>query len=219
VFGPGETKPLLVRQGPLSYSKPDKGSFKIDKTTRWTATDPQNPAAGGTYTEQDEIGEHWVCDGKAVFEYNHRQKQLVVTPIPEGMRGRAIADGPLPFLFGAEAQKLMQRYDIRPLQGNPEQIWLKAYPRYANDAANYESVEVILDRKTMHPVALKVYLPGRQQQHVYTFDAPTINGKLDAWFGGLFSAPRTPFGWTRVVVDDTPAPGPQAAMPGDGVQR
>jgi TIGR03009 family protein len=223
VWGPKGETPNVVSEGTLSYSKPDKGSFKIDKIKRWTKTDPQNPApdAPGSHIEQkDEVGEHWVCDGKAIYEYNHREKQLVVTPIPEEMRGQAITDGPLPFLFGAQADKLLARYWIRPASSNPDQIWLEAYPRRQADAANYDKVEIILDRKTMQPVALKIHLPGGQQRHVYTFESPTINGKLESWFGGLFSAPRTPLGWKRVVVQETPLPpGPQAANHTEGVQR
>jgi TIGR03009 family protein len=223
-WGPGAQTPFVINQGTLSYSKPDKGSFKIDKISRWTKTDPQNTAADapGSFVEQkEEVGEHWVCDGKAIYEYNHRERQLVVTSIPEGMRGTAIVDGPLPFLFGAEANKLMERYWIQPLQSSPEQITLKAYPRWQADAANYDAVDIILDRKTMQPMALQIHLPGGQQRHVYKFEAdPDVNDKLDSWFGALFSSPRTPIGWKRVVVQASPAtPGPQASNPTDGVQR
>ena len=62
------------------------------------------------------IGEHWVCDGENVYEYRHDQKQLVVRPIPPAMQGQAIVDGPLPFLFGAEADKLKARYWMRAEQ-------------------------------------------------------------------------------------------------------
>jgi TIGR03009 family protein len=216
VWGPGAEKALIKSTGTLSYSKPDKGSFKIDQIHRWTKKNPQDaaPNAAGDYVlQKEEVGEHWVCDGKAVYEYNHRNKQLVVTPIPEQMRGQSIVDGPLPFLFGAEAQKLMERYWIRSKQGNAEQIWLEAYPRRQADAANYDFVEVMLERKTMQPTAIQVHLPGGQQRHVYMFREPTINGKMEAWFGSLFSAPRTPLGWTRVVQQDPGPVAPQAANP------
>ena len=58
---------------------------------------------GDWIVKKDAIGEHWVCDGQNVYEYRHDQKQLVVRPIPPAMQGKAIVDGPLPFLFGAEA--------------------------------------------------------------------------------------------------------------------
>lgn len=222
VFGPGLDKHMIESTGTLSFSKPDKGSFKIDTIKRWTKTNPQDasPNASGEYVlQKDEIGEHWVCDGKAIYEYNHRDKQLVVTRIPEEMRGQNISDGPLPFLFGAQADKLMQRYWIRTKQSDPSCIWLEAFPKWQADAANYDSVDVMLDRKTMQPKALQVQLPGGKQKHVYIFDPEKtkINEKnLGTWFTGLFSAPRTPFGWTKVNAETI---APQAANPSGAVQR
>jgi TIGR03009 family protein len=230
VWNPGSDKPMKVSYGVVSYSKPDQGSFKIDRIMRWVKTDPKSadPAAPGSFVDQpEEIGEHWVCDGKAVYEYDHRLKQLKVTAIPEDMRGLAIADGPLPFIFGAKANNLMERYWIQPYQSNEQQIWLIAYPRRSSDAANYDYVDVMLDRKTMQPKNMRIHLPGGKQKHLYTFGSedspPVINGKLDALFGGLFGAPHTPLGWKKVVMSDTElppatpaAPGPQAAIPGLG---
>jgi hypothetical protein len=66
----------------------------------------------------------------------------------------------------------------------------------------------MLQRKTMQPKAIQVHMPNNKSRAVYMFDKPTINGKLNAIFGNLFNAPRTPFGWKRVV-QDLPA-GPQA---------
>jgi TIGR03009 family protein len=217
VWGP-PNKHMIESTGVLSYSKPDKGSFKIDKISRWTKADPKNmaPDAPGEYVEQkEEVGERWVCDGKAIYEYENRLKQLRVTSIPEPMRGQAIVDGPLPFLFGAEAKKLMDRYWIRPL-AHPTDIVLEAFPKRQADAVNYDAVQVMLDPKDMHPKAIKVIMPGGQQEHVYVFQPPTINGQIEKWFGSLFSAPRTPFGWTKVVMNEAEA---QAANPAAPMQR
>ena len=96
---------MTQSDGQLTYSKPDKGSFFIKKIHRWEAEDPKNTAkdAPGKWVEQkSEIGEHWVCDGKAIYEYVQRAKELRVQPIPKEMRGEAIVNGPLPFLFGAK---------------------------------------------------------------------------------------------------------------------
>lgn len=221
VFGPGTDSPMIKSVGTLSFSKPDKGSFKIDSISRWTKKDPQSsdPKSPGDWKPQpDEVGEHWVCDGKAVYEYEHREKQLKVTAIPEEMRGVRIVDGPLPFLFGAEAKSLMNRYWIRSVQSKPEEIWLEAYPRWQSDAANYVKVDVMLNRKTMQPTAIQVLQPGGAQKHVYIFKEPKINETtLGSWFPSLFSAPRTPLGWTRVMTDQG-AP-PQAANAQAPLQR
>jgi hypothetical protein len=87
-FGPGADIPLNKDKGELSFQKPDKGSFQITEIRRWqTAPAPngqpaQQPVKGDWTPQKDAIGEHWVCDGKSIFEYRHNQKQLVERPIP-----------------------------------------------------------------------------------------------------------------------------------------
>ena len=216
VFGPGNNIPAIKSIGQLTYAKPDKGSFKINEIRRWTQPDKSKP--GDHVLQEHEVGEHWVCDGKAIFEYKHEKKHLVVQPLPPVMRGTAIVDGPLPFLFGAEAAKLKQRYWIRSKQGNAATIWLEAYPRSQADAANYHHVEVMLQRKTMMPTAIQMHMPNGHSRAVYMFQNPTVNGRMNQLFGAIFSAPRTPLGWKRVV-QEIPASGPQAATPSDTAHR
>ncbi len=219
VFGPGDDTPAIKSFGQLTYSKPDRGSFKIDEIHRYVQQDANQP--GEYILQKHEVGEHWVCDGKAIFEYKHDKKQLVVQPLPPEMRGTAIVDGPLPFLFGAEADKLKRRYWIRSKQSNAESIWLEAFPRHQADAANYHHVEVMLERKTMMPTAIQVHMPNGRSRAVYMFQDPTVNGTMNQLFGSLFNSPRTPLGWKRVV-QEAPAespPGPQATQPQDTTQR
>ena len=217
-FGPGNGIPLNKNKGDLSYQKPDKGSFQVTEVRTW------DQATGDWVLQKDAIGEHWVCDGKSVYEYRHNQKQLVVRPIPPAMQGKAIVDGPLPFLFGADAAKLKARYWMRAEQPqNPNEIMIQAKPRFAADAADYKQVDVLLDRQQMSPKAMQVYLPNGDR-HVYMFDVAnaTVNGHLQRIMA-LFDAPRTPWGWKRVVEDVPPEQpalldGRQAAQP-DGVPR
>lgn len=223
VWGPGDDTPLVKSIGKLSYSKPDKGSFKIDEIRRWTKQDPnQETTKPGDWVKQEkEVGAHWICDGTAIYEYKHETKQLVVQQLPPEMRGKSIVDGPLPFLFGSDAEKLKRRYWIRSKRSDAASIWLEAYPRTQADAANYHHVEIILQRKTMLPKAIQVYLPGGSSRAVYMFKQPTINAKVSQLFSAIFKAPRTPWGWTRVVVESpvpTP-PGSQAASTETPLQR
>lgn len=224
-FGPGSGIPLNKDRGELSYHRPDKGSFQITEINKWQPKPvPPGQTPGevqGDWVKQpDAIGEHWVCDGKAVYEYRHDQKQLVVRPIPEQMQGKSIVDGPLPFLFGAEAKKLKARYWMRiEPNSEPSQIWLQAKPKFQADAANYQAVDLMLDRQQLLPTAMRVHLPNKSS-HLYLFDLDnaTVNGSLDRLLA-LFKAPRTPVGWKRVV-EDPPAeaapsgPPYQAAQPG-----
>ena len=206
VFGPGKDLHRNEEQGVLSYQNPDKGSFQIKEVRVWDAKLQQHVTDGNT------VGEHWVCDGKSVFEYKHTQKQLVERPIPPEMQGKSIVDGPLPFLFGAEAEKLKRRYwmrvDPRAQQGT---IWLVAQPKRQEDAANYRRVELMLDAQRMLPSAMRVTMPD-QSWTVYTFklaDAQ-INSRMTQLWNQLFQSPRTPLGWKRIVEQPSMAQAPAA---------
>ena len=215
-FGPGHNIPLNKDKGEVSYHRPDQGSFQITEINVFQAQPTptgQQPAAqpqAAWVKQPNAIGEHWVCDGKSVFEYRHDQKQLVERPIPPQLQGQAIADGPLPFLFGADAAKLKQRYWIRLEQETASEFWLVAKPRYQAQAADFTHVEVMLDRQRLLPKAMQVHLPNGSR-HLYVFDIAnaSLNNPL-ARLQALFERPRTPLGWKRVVED---MPLEQAAQP------
>ena len=75
------------------------------------------------------------------------------------MRGKAIADGPFPFLFGAQAAKIRARYWLRVITPPDTQgeYWLEAVPKTQVDAANYKKVTIILAQKDYLPRAIQVY--------------------------------------------------------------
>jgi TIGR03009 family protein len=224
VFGPPKTKegkevPLYKNVGELSYSRPDKGSFQITETKKWQEVPPQpgqlsNAEKKGDWVKQaDAIGDHWVCDGKSVYQYRPDLKQLVEHPIPPQLQGQAIVDGPLPFLVGADANKLKQRYWMKLDQEqnqDPNQIWIIALPKYQAQAADFTEVDVILDRQQKLPLYMQVWMPNRSH-HVYIFhlNAAKKNSPF-AMLQGLFQRPSVPFGWKRVVED---LPLQQAAEP------
>jgi TIGR03009 family protein len=204
-FGPGENIPLNKNKGDLGYKKPDQGSFQITEVRVW------DPAAKDWVVKKDAIGEHWVCDGENVYEYRHDQKKLIVRPIPPALRGQAIVDGPLPFLFGADAAKLKARYWLRAEdQPGTGSILIQALPKLPGDAADYKQVDVMLDRAKMMPKAMQVHMPN-EDRHVYMFDVDraAVNG-LSQKIMALFQAPRTPWGWQKVVEElpqEQPGPG------------
>lgn len=207
-FGPGPNSPLFVKQGEVSFERPDKGSFHITEVKKWD----QNAR---TYVVDPQIvGERWVCDGQNIYEYRHQQKQLVVRPIPPELQGKAIVDGPLPFLFGAESAKLKQRYWLRvdDTQGivggqgetNPNEIWIEALPRHRADAANYTKVQLILDRNQWLPKAMQVHLPdGNRNSYQFDLTQASINSRWER-FKQWFQPPEILPGWQRVVEEMPP---------------
>jgi TIGR03009 family protein len=203
VFGPKDGEASIISTGEIRYMSPDKGLFKVTTAKQAVAQQPARQKDSPKWDWKklpNEQLEHWVCDGKSVFELRHKDKQLVEQALPPELQGTAIADGPLPFVFGAKAAKLKQRYWIREIESpNPnEQIWLEAYPRFQADAANFQKVEIILSRKELMPVALQLYDPGSGKRTVYQLEKPAVNGVFDNFVGG-FIAPKLPFGYKKVV--------------------
>jgi TIGR03009 family protein len=217
-FGPADHIPLFVNRGELSFEKPDKGSFQITEIRKWQFTPlpsdqpPPLERKGDWVLDRDAVGEHWVCDGKNVFEYRHQQKQLVVRPIPPQMQGQAIVDGPLPFLFGADAAKLKKRYWLRINQAFQQQnkIMLWAIPKWPEDVANYKMVEIVLLQPKLLPEAMQIHLPNNGRNvYLFDLDKAKINNafeQIKAWF----KPPEILPGWQRVVEQ---LPVQQAAQP------
>jgi TIGR03009 family protein len=162
----------------------------------------------GTYKVTSEGGEHWICTGSSIFEYNAQKKQVIERVLPPELKGRAISESPLPFLFGADARRQKQRYFLRIVtpEGVEGQVWLEAQPRYAADAANFMRATVILDQKELLPTALEVILPNGKNKTVHQFEKRVVNAQLS--LGELWKnpfSPSLPRGWTRVVENAAPA--------------
>ena len=190
-------------QGEVKYASPDKGAFQV----------------------LGEQPEHWICDGKSIFEYKFVTKQLIEHKLPPELQGQGITDSPLPFLFGSTAAQLKQRYFLRlvtppNVQG---QVWLEARPRYQADAQNFQRAEVILASATMLPAAIQTHEINGKTRTVYKFERPQVNPSdplrgLDPLriFDRDPFKPSLPRGWTKVVEE---APASQAARPAGPVQR
>ena len=146
VFG-NANQPPPYDEGELKFAAPDKAWMKID------AKDPKQ-------------SEQWLCDGKSVFFWDYRNSVVTEYIMPPEMQGKGIGDGPLPFVFGIEAQKLKQRYFMRIITppNVQNEVWLEAYPKWQADAANYRKVEVILqvvgDTRASYPYAIRNLQPS-----------------------------------------------------------
>jgi len=202
VFGPPD-RPKFEDLGTIRYQAPDKGLFQVEQTIR-------NGKAGAVEPER---AEHWVCNGKSVFEYNHAKRQVIEYPLPPELQGQAITNGPLPFLFGAKAEALRRRYFLRiitPPDLRGKQVWLEAYPRFQADAANFQRAHLILSLPDMTPFALNVYSPNGKNRTAYQFYDIKIN-EPTWWLGRNVFEGSVPLGWQKVVEQPAPV---QARQPG-----
>ncbi len=221
VFGPAAHNYVLSEaKGEIKFKSPDHGVYVVNEQTEWDK-------AKNAYVSRTTGLDHWVCDGESIFEYDHAKKQLIERELAPEMRGKAITDGPLPFVFGTKADQLKRRYwmkDITPADQVNKEIWLEAWPQFQRDAANFHHAIIILNQKDFMPSALRIVLPDGKNTQDYKFEGTQVNNPL-ATLTGAFFAPRTPFGWTKVVIpaggQQVPPPGdaPQAQQPRGGVQR
>jgi len=188
VFGSGTT-PVAVDQGEIKYVAPNKGLFRVFQ--------PQNFA--------EPRAEQWICDGKAIYEFDYANRQLIEYPLPPEAQNRPVSEGPLPFVFGAKAAELRDRYYLRVVTPSHArgQVWLEAWPKWQNDATNFQRATMIILWEDMTPFALELIEPNGKNRTVFRFQEVKINARniLDPL--GLFEEswlrPRTPPGWTRVV--------------------
>ena len=194
VFGP-PNQPKFIDMGVIQYAAPDRGLFRLEKEEK----------DGKEIPIAENRAEHWIADGKSIWEYKPGQKQLIEHKLPPELQGKAIAESPLPFLFGSEAQKLKERYFIRIITpaNAQNQIWLEAFPRFQKDAANLHHAVFIISAQDMSPFALRIIQPNGKDYTTYQFYDVVVNDKLRIFQGDPFRA-YTPPGWQKVV-DEPPA--------------
>ena len=209
VFGPKEPNTAKAySRGSIKYGAPDRGMFRVDEIGYHKPA--EKPGGKPTYPMQAvEHLEHWICDGRSVFEYNAQLKQLVEHPLPPELQGKSISEGPLPFLFGATAQQLHERYWLREKQPPKDvkgEYWLEARPKRRKEAADFSAAVVILDEALFLPKALRIYLPnggpGQNQSYTsYEFKDRQVNDLINGLkdFTNNFVRPETPKGWQKVV--------------------
>jgi len=184
--------------------------YKVEKILHWSP--PAQAGEKPNFAQRpDEVGEHWICDGQSVFEHDHKSKQLIQRELPPQMQGKAIADGPLPFLFGAEAAKVKQRYWIHPLPVPADvkgEYWLEAYPKWRQDAVNYQKVHIIIAQDDFLPKGLVIFdrnfNPVRNPaRSTFTFENREVNWSVALQqlniFNREFYEPKPPLGWKKVV--------------------
>jgi len=207
VFGPA-TEAKRFSTGTIKFASPDKGLFQVEKVLTYQA--PLQPGAKPKYLElEDDYREHWVCDGQSVYEFDSQRKLVVQQILPVEMRGKAIDQGPLPFMFRANAQDIRRRYWLRaitPEKVQEKEIWLEAYPRTMEDAANFLKVHIVIDRQRVLPKGLVIfdrnYRPGKNTSRtVFQFNNREINfnTSLDLLklFQRNFYEPAIPRGWRK----------------------
>ncbi len=206
VFGPKDKNTFKTfSEGVVKYSAPDKGLFKVLKMSQYQA--PRNPGEKAAYKAADQsLYEHWVCDGQWVYQFDYKDKKLVQTELPPELRGKAIGNGPLPFLFNAKADDIKRRFwlhVITPAQAKGE-YWLEAVPRTKEDAGNFAKIHVIIDEADYLPKAMILFDSNQAASRTtFEFFDREVNFNILAaqlnLFHREFYEPAAPRGWEKKV--------------------
>lgn len=194
VFGPRDPNvPVEYSQGVIKYESPDRGLYKVEKSKLYRR--PEESGENAEWIPSKAPGDHWVCDGKALFEFDWNRKLMIKRPLPPHVQGVQIANGPLPFLLKAKAAQVRARFWVRGIPSpRPNEYRIEAYPKRRSDAANFQKLHIVLNESYL-PKALVVFNPGfrpnRPARTTYEFDnidpKPTL-----PWFGRQFIVTAAP---------------------------
>lgn len=212
-------------EGKIQYAAPDKGLFKAETIKH--RTPPRQ--AGGPPVWQDQVDgprEHWVCDGESIFEFNHPDKQLVVRPLPPEMKGKQIAEGPLPFMFGAKAEQIKSRFWVHVItpKNAQNEFHLEAMPKTFQDAQNFRMLHIIIDGGDFLPKAM-VLFHRNNAKTTFLFEQREVNWNITLAalniFRRDFYEPSLPGrDWKKVIVPvEQAAPEPAAPPRQTGIVR
>jgi len=201
--------------GCLRYVAPESLAFQVDATKKTDGTEV--PIDGNR-------AEHWVCDGKSIFEFKHLQKKLIEHQLPPEGQGKtsgnpllplyfALVTPPLSFFFGTEATTLKERYWIRVLPKDAQnQIWLEAWPKDPKQAACFKFAQFIIDSTNINPFGLLLMQPNGKDYTTYQFWDVVVNDRSKIFKLSDPLNPSTPRGWTKIVEPAVPVQ-PQGQPP------
>ena len=192
----------------VKFATPDKGLFRVEKVQHLR----KNGQAGDQWVEQkDGYREHWVCDGKSVWEFDHQQRRLVERSLPPDVRGQRIIEGPLPFMFGAKADQIRQRFWIRPIwpERSKNEYWLELIPKTREDAVDFRKLKIVIAEHDYLPKGMILYHRNNAQT-TFKFDARETNWNVVAQqlniFYREFYKPQTPRGWEKIIEPTSTVP-------------
>lgn len=187
-------------RGDFAYEKPDKGRIDItpeaitekliaerEQLVEKAISEKKPPRVrcrkdGKPFQLVTCQREQWWCDGTRIFSLDLEKKQAMVSQIPVEMQGGNIMDSPLPFLFGMPPERAKRRFEMGFHEGRFDAkapvVRLVIYPNLPQDGQNWHHADVMLDMKTMLPVAVQMYDPAETRITVYRFSDLQINETL-----------------------------------------
>lgn len=212
-----DRKPLWDNGKPTTYrgrallQSPNKACINIEKIVP--------PDKKGVDTE---FYERIVCTGREVYHYTAPTVQIFVYPLDAAVRGHALEEGPLPFLFDMKVDEARRRYHMTYEGEDDSEFNISIEPLQAIDRENFTRAQIYLNKRTYLPNSLKLYHPNGKDTESYLFSTIERNKELrqSNFAGGDWGKPwkvvkadALPDRAPRPVADNARPPAKQAAAP------
>ena len=176
-------------EGKFYVETPDKGRIDLAglPPKKNEVSKKVSKLTGKNYRLEADRDEMWICNGDEIVMVNGDEKTYEIAPVPEHLRGTKIIDGPLPFLFGMKSAEAQRRFELTLLSNTATTVIIQIVPRRQSDADNYKTAEIILDKKTYLPIAVRMHDPSGTLETVYKFEILDVNNRsLKAKLAGVF---------------------------------
>lgn len=176
-------------EGKFYVETPDKGRIDLVglPPKKNEVSKKVGKQTGERYRLEADRDEMWICNGDEIVMVNGDEKTYEVAPVPEHLRGTKIMDGPLPFLFGMKSADAQKRFQLKLLSNTPTSLTIQIEPRRQSDADNYKMAEIMLDKKSYLPIAVRMYDQSDSLETVYRFEILDVNNRsLKAKLVGVF---------------------------------
>lgn len=158
-------KPVAHNWGLFRFKAPNQLLYHIKGEFSYANVD-----SGGTAVWKEGQNElKIVLDGKSLTQYDYENKKAIVYPLAEDEQNLDLTmdNGQFPLFFVAKAETLKNRFYLRlvtPEKKRQSEVWIEAFPRYARDAQQFQSIVVILSLKDMQPTYMrKVGVNGKSK--------------------------------------------------------
>lgn len=183
-------KTEMQSRGRFFYEAPDKGRLEIEpiKLKEGTRSKRIDKKRNQPYDLMTDRPETFIFDGKFYWEMDNEEKFAVQISRDKSSEGElafyillsrpSLVDFVCPCVLGGSADELEQRFNwklIKPLDADDRFIWLEAQPRWEQDLAVYQSINLRLDKRSFLPSAVKTTGVGGNLSRTYLFENLVVN--------------------------------------------
>lgn len=144
----------------------------------------------------------YIADGKAVYEYNGKDKVVRQYPIPPGGKGGVGDNLLMEFMSGSmSADDVKTRFDLKLEKEEEYYTHLKIAPKLERDKQEFESMMLVLysaklaDRKWDYLPAVVIIAKNKDEIDQWTFKEPKINNEGIKKEHFVATMPRKEDGW------------------------